>query len=79
MDPIIDHTLPDAQMFEVYSIITIDKHEYMRVDDGWQSIGQFKEFELVEFDKVVDGGCTVIKRGRGRPRKPRKRDFVIEP
>jgi hypothetical protein len=59
---------------EVYSVVNIDGVDYIKVPDGsWVSYSISDD----AFNEGVKGGCKVIKRGRGRPRKIKPNKKII--
>lgn len=59
---------------EVYSVVNIDGVDYIKINDG--SWVLYNTSDVVCKDGVK-GGCKVVKRGRGRPRKIKPNKKII--
>lgn len=61
---------------EVYSVVVIDGKEFIKGADGtWELLGTPKA--TTPTTTALEGGHHVQRRGRGRPRKLRKREAFL--
>ena len=62
--------------FEIYSVVYFQGKDYMKISEtAWEVVYDVSS-NGCDQQSDVEGGMELIKRGRGRPRKPRiKRTF----